>query len=131
MQLGISRVAVNRWVGRLARRGLAGLPDRAGRGRKPWLPQAAVQQVLEQAVTPPVIRERLSPGKLVLVASLLAYAAMALLSISRHWVPAAFAVVLFGAAWLAAGTTVGAVAQMTSPAWARARALGVCQVAFF
>jgi predicted MFS family arabinose efflux permease len=79
----------------------------------------------------PVIRERLSPGKLVLVASLLAYAAMALLSISRHWVLAAFAVVLFGAAWLAAGTTFGAVAQMTSPAWARARALGVCQVAFF
>jgi quinol monooxygenase YgiN len=56
---------------------------------------------------------------------------MALLSISRHWVLAAFAVVLFGAAWLAAGTTLGAVAQMTSPAWARARALGVCQVAFF
>jgi MFS family permease len=79
----------------------------------------------------PLIRERLSPGKLVLVASLLAYAAMALLSISRHWVLAAFAVVLFGAAWLAAGTTLGAVAQMTSPAWARARALGVCQVAFF
>ena len=52
-QLGISRVAVNRWVGRFALRRLAGLTDRAGRGRKPWLPQAAVQQVLEQAVTPP------------------------------------------------------------------------------
>src|SRR3954453_9771200 len=79
----------------------------------------------------PLLREILSPGRLVLVASLLAYAAMALLSISRHWVLAALAVVLFGAAWLAAGTTLGAVAQMTSPAWARARALGVCQVAFF
>ena len=66
-----------------------------------------------------------------LVASLLAYAAMALLSVSRHWMLAAFAVVVFGAAWLAAGTTLGAVAQVTSPAWARARALGVCQVAFF
>src|SRR6201995_5373668 len=52
-QLGISRVAVNRWVGRFALRRLAGLTDRVGRGRKPWLPQAAVQQVLEQAVTPP------------------------------------------------------------------------------
>ena len=52
-QLGISRVAVNRWVGRFALHRLAGLSDRAGRGRKPWLPQAAVQQVLEQAVTPP------------------------------------------------------------------------------
>jgi predicted MFS family arabinose efflux permease len=52
----------------------------------------------------PLLRDRLSPGRLVLSASLLAYAAMALLSISRHWVPAAFAVVLFGAAWLTAGT---------------------------
>src|SRR5213082_213449 len=52
-QLGISRVAVNRWVGRFALHRLDGLSDRAGRGRKPWLPQAAVQQVVEQAVTPP------------------------------------------------------------------------------
>jgi len=52
-QLGISRLAVNRWVGRFALRRLAGLSDRGGRGRKPWLPQAAVQQVLQQAVTPP------------------------------------------------------------------------------
>src|SRR6202008_3533965 len=52
-QLGFSRVAVTRWVGRFALRRLAGLPDRAGRGRKPWLPQAAVQQVLEQAGTAP------------------------------------------------------------------------------
>src|ERR1700758_2332176 len=52
-QLGISRVAVNRWVGRFALHRLDGLNDRAGRGRKPWLAQAAVQQVVEQAVTPP------------------------------------------------------------------------------
>src|SRR5271155_4057471 len=52
-QLGISRLAVNRWVGRFVLHRLDGLNDRAGRGRKPWLPQAAVQQVVEQAVTPP------------------------------------------------------------------------------
>jgi len=52
-QLGISRLAVNRWVGRFSLHRLDGLNDRTGRGRKPWLPQAAVQQVLEQAVTPP------------------------------------------------------------------------------
>src|SRR5438045_5816278 len=52
-QLGISRVAVNRWVGRFALHRLDGLTDRAGRGRKPWLAQTAVQQVVEQAVTPP------------------------------------------------------------------------------
>jgi MFS family permease len=64
-------------------------------------------------------------------ASLLAYAAMALLGAARHWVPAALAVLLFGAAWLAAGTTLGAAAQMTAPAWARARALGVYHLSFF
>src|SRR5690348_14544533 len=52
-QLGISRIAVNRWVERFALHRLDGLNDRAGRGRKAWLPQAAVQQVLAQAVTPP------------------------------------------------------------------------------
>ena len=61
-QLGISRVAVNRWVGRFALHRLAGLTDRAGRGRKPWLPQVTVQQVLEQAVTPPPHLGRWSGG---------------------------------------------------------------------
>jgi transposase len=36
-QMGISRLSVNRWVGRFAAAQLAGLTDRAGRGRKPWL----------------------------------------------------------------------------------------------
>ncbi len=52
-QIGISRLAVNRWVGRLAAARLEGLSDRAGRGRKPWLPEAAVQHVMEQAGPPP------------------------------------------------------------------------------
>ena len=43
-QLGLSRLAVNRWVGRFARGRLEGLRDRSGRGRKPWLPVAAVQR---------------------------------------------------------------------------------------
>src|ERR1700739_5131276 len=52
-QLGISRLAVNRWVGRFALHRLGGLSDRAGRGRKPWLAPGAGQQVVEQAGTPP------------------------------------------------------------------------------
>src|SRR5437660_11758889 len=59
-QLGISRVAVNRWVGRFTLHRLDGLTDRAGRGRNPLLPQPAVQQVVEQAVTPPHHLERWS-----------------------------------------------------------------------
>jgi MFS family permease len=79
----------------------------------------------------PMIRDHLSQGRLVFFASLLAYAAMALLGFSRHWLPAALAVLIFGAAWLAAGSTLGAAAQMTAPAWVRARALGVYHLSFF
>ncbi|WP_147426096.1 MFS transporter, partial [Teichococcus wenyumeiae] len=79
----------------------------------------------------PMIRDRLSQGRLVFFAALLAYAAMALLGLSRHWAPAAVAVLIFGAAWLAAGSALGAAAQMTAPAWVRARALGVYHLAFF
>jgi hypothetical protein len=52
-RLGISRLQVNRWVGRFARARLAGLRDAPGRGCKPWLAEETAKQVLEQAVTPP------------------------------------------------------------------------------
>ena len=52
-RLGISRLQVNRWVGRFASNRVAGLRDAPGRGRKPWLAEGATQQVLERAVTPP------------------------------------------------------------------------------
>jgi transposase len=52
-RLGISRLQVNRWVGRFVSDRVAGLRDAPGRGRKPWLAEAATQQVLERAVTPP------------------------------------------------------------------------------
>ena len=79
----------------------------------------------------PMLRERLPQGRLVFFASLLAYAATALLGLASHWAPAALAMLLFGAAWLAAGSTLGVAAQLTAPAWARARALGVYHLAFF
>ena len=47
-RMGISRLQVNRWVGRFARQRLAGLSDAPGRGRKPWLADGAAQHVLEQ-----------------------------------------------------------------------------------
>src|SRR5215469_1002728 len=52
-RLGISRLQVNRWVGRFATDRLAGLRDAPGRGRKSWLAEGAAKQVLERAVTPP------------------------------------------------------------------------------
>ncbi len=52
-RMGISRLQVNRWVGRFASHRLAGLSDAPGRGRKPWLVEGAAKQVLGQPVTPP------------------------------------------------------------------------------
>jgi hypothetical protein len=52
-RLGISRLQVNRWVGRFASDRLAGLRDAPGRGRKSWLAEGAAQRVLERAVVPP------------------------------------------------------------------------------
>ena len=52
-RIGLSRAAVNRWVGRFAEQRLDGLGDRPGRGRRARLPEPAVRQVIEQAVKPP------------------------------------------------------------------------------
>jgi predicted MFS family arabinose efflux permease len=79
----------------------------------------------------PALRERLPHSRLVFFASLLAYASTALLGWASHWAPAALAMLLFGGAWLAAGSTLGVAAQLTAPAWARARALGVYHLCFF
>src|SRR6516164_2878213 len=51
-RLGISRLQVNRWVGRFVTDRLAGLRNAPGRGRKAWLAEGAAKQVLERAVTP-------------------------------------------------------------------------------
>ena len=51
-----SEVTVQRWTDRYRQSGLAGLLDRAGRGRKPRLPVAIRQRIVEEATTPP-------PGK--------------------------------------------------------------------
>ena len=64
-------------------------------------------------------------------ASLLACAAMALLGLAAHWALAGVAMLLYGAAWLAAGSTLQVSAQLAAPGWVRARALGVYQLCFF
>src|ERR1700740_3699038 len=59
-RLGVSRLQVNRWVGRFATDRLAGLRDAPGRGRQPWLAGGAPPQMLAGAVTPPRARGRWS-----------------------------------------------------------------------
>src|SRR5215212_1354499 len=79
----------------------------------------------------PLVRARLARGPLVFWASLLACASMALLGLAAHWALAALAMLLFGAAWLAAGSTLQVAAQLATPAWVRARGLGIYQLCFF
>ncbi|CAA9283139.1 MAG: Uncharacterized MFS-type transporter [uncultured Acetobacteraceae bacterium] len=79
----------------------------------------------------PAIRARLDRGTLVFRASLLVALAMGLLALAEHWLPAALAMALYGAAWIAAGSTLAVSAQTAAPAWVRARAIAIYQLSFF
>lgn len=79
----------------------------------------------------PQVRAWLSRGDLIMAASLLTSAALLLLGFARHWAPAALGMLAYGAAWIAAGSTLQAAAQMAAPAWVRARAIGIYQLSFF
>lgn len=59
-ELNVSRVAVTKWTSRFAQRGLAGLCDQAGRGRKPSLPVEKVEAVITRVAQPPPGRVRWS-----------------------------------------------------------------------
>jgi MFS family permease len=79
----------------------------------------------------PALRGRMDRGALVFWASLLASAGMGLLAVSSHWLPAALGMLLYGAAWITAGSTLAASAQLAAPAWVRARAIAIYQLSFF
>ena len=52
-RLGVSINTVSLWSYRFQRQGLAGLQDRPGRGRKPWLAPEKVRKVITQITRPP------------------------------------------------------------------------------
>lgn len=52
-RVGVRRRIVTKWCGRFRQRGLAGLTDAAGRGRKPSLSEASRALILTQATRPP------------------------------------------------------------------------------
>jgi MFS family permease len=79
----------------------------------------------------PNLRARLDRGTLVFRASLLVALAMGLLALSEHWAAAALSMALYGAAWIAAGSTLAVSAQTAAPAWVRARAIAIYQLSFF
>jgi MFS family permease len=78
----------------------------------------------------PQVRARLSRGNTVFVSSISACCGMALLGLSRHWLPAALGMVLFGTGWVTASAVTQGVAQLAAPAWVRSRALAIFQLAF-
>ena len=79
----------------------------------------------------PALRARMDRGALVFRASLLVAVAMGWLALSGHWLPAALSMAAYGAAWIAAGSTLAVSAQMAAPAWVRARAIAIYQLSFF
>jgi MFS family permease len=79
----------------------------------------------------PSLRSRLDRGTLVFLASVVVAVAMGLLALSEHWLPAALSMALYGAAWIAAGSTLAVSAQTAAPAWVRARAIAIYQLSFF
>jgi MFS family permease/quinol monooxygenase YgiN len=79
----------------------------------------------------PSLRGRLNRGSTVTAASLLGGAALLVLGQAGHWAVALLAMLAFGIAWIAGASTLQASAQLASPAWVRARAIGIYQLATF
>ncbi|RAI59132.1 MFS transporter [Roseicella frigidaeris] len=79
----------------------------------------------------PALRNRLDRSSTVFWASLAICLAMGILALSHHWLPAALGMLIYGAAWITAGSTLSASAQLAAPAWVRARAIAIYQLSFF
>jgi MFS family permease len=77
----------------------------------------------------PLVRAKLSRGATVVGCTLLSCAGMAVIAAFRHWLPAAFGMLLFGLGWTSAFATIQAAAQLVCPPWVRARALSLYQLA--
>ncbi len=79
----------------------------------------------------PALRGRLDRSGTVFWASLGICVAMAILAASTHWAPAVLGMLVYGASWIAAGSTLSAAAQLAAPGWVRARAIAIYQLSFF
>jgi MFS family permease len=77
----------------------------------------------------PQVRTILSRGNTVFVATLFCCAGMTVLALSRNWLPAAAAMLIFGVGWVAASSVSQGAAQLSAPAWVRSRALALYQLA--
>ena len=57
-QLGVSHVCVSKWTRRFIEKGLEGLKDLPGRGRKPSIPPEKIEEVISRVTRPPPGRAR-------------------------------------------------------------------------
>ncbi|TLX53993.1 MFS transporter [Stutzerimonas nosocomialis] len=82
------------------------------------------------AIIMPMLRARLSADGLLLLAALVTAAVMAFLSFAPPQWAAVAALLLLGAAWITALTTLNGVAQAILPNWVRGRSLAVYLTVF-
>ena len=59
-RIGVSHVCVSKWTSRFIEKGIEGLKDAPGRGRKPSLPTEKISQVITRVTQPPPGRTRWS-----------------------------------------------------------------------
>ncbi|MFC0384456.1 MFS transporter [Muricoccus vinaceus] len=79
----------------------------------------------------PALRNRLTRSNTVVLCSAMVGVSVILLGLSRHWAPAGFAMLLYGASWLGMTSTLSASSQLAARPWVRARAIGLFQVCTF
>ncbi|MFT8245429.1 MFS transporter [Roseomonas sp. BN140053] len=79
----------------------------------------------------PRLRARFNSSRLLIAGTAAMGVALTALGFSTHWLPAGAAMLIYGGCWIAAASTLTASAQLACPAWVRARAMGVFQVATF
>jgi transposase len=79
VQLRISVPTVSHWSSRFERAGVAGLTDKAGRGRKPSIPPAKIERVVTEVTQPPANRNRWS------VRSMSRHAGISASTVQRIW----------------------------------------------
>jgi transposase len=70
---------VSKWSQRFEHSGLDGLQDKAGRGRKPWLPLKKIEQVITKVTQPPAGRSRWSVRSMAQAVGISSY------SVHRIW----------------------------------------------
>jgi MFS family permease len=79
----------------------------------------------------PALRNRLDRPGTVTAASVICGVSLIILGQAGHWSVGLLGMFGFGAAWITGASTLQASAQLASPSWVRARAIGIYQMATF